>query len=158
MRDVSCWEWFSSLFTKAGKNCCHPTMAVGNKNIIINNHGIINHGIINYYNGYNGHNDNNSIMTTITAGENLSAAETSSVTTFLEKETYIISSPGCGDVIVTLPSPLEQFSIFPLIPMKMGNLYFSFTNPSLFMLLTLSLVLLLLYFVTKNGGGKPKAR
>ncbi|KAL2936217.1 ATP synthase subunit a [Bienertia sinuspersici] len=28
--------------------------------------------------------------------------------------------------------------------MKIGNLYFSFTNPSLFMLLTLSLVLLIL--------------
>ncbi|XP_057548657.1 ATP synthase subunit a-like [Amaranthus tricolor] len=52
-----------------------------------------------------------------------------------------------------IPSPLEQFSILPLIPMKIGNLYFSFTNPSLFMLLTLSLVLLLLHFVTKKGGG-----
>ncbi|KAM7460042.1 hypothetical protein LguiA_035972 [Lonicera macranthoides] len=38
--------------------------------------------------------------------------------------------------------------------MNIGNLYFSFTNPSLFMLLTLSLVLLLVHFVTKNGGGK----
>ncbi|KAK9673412.1 hypothetical protein RND81_12G166000 [Saponaria officinalis] len=50
-------------------------------------------------------------------------------------------------------SPLDQFAILPLIPMKLGNLYFSFTNPSLFMLLTLSLVLLLLHFVTKKGGG-----
>ena len=50
-------------------------------------------------------------------------------------------------------SPLEQFAILPLIPMNIGNLYFSFTNPSLFMLLTLSLVLLLVHFVTKNGGG-----
>lgn len=50
-------------------------------------------------------------------------------------------------------SPLEQFAIIPLIPMKIGNLYFSFTNPSLSMLLTLSLVLLLVHFVTKNGGG-----
>ncbi|CBI22331.3 unnamed protein product, partial [Vitis vinifera] len=39
--------------------------------------------------------------------------------------------------------------------MNIGNLYFSFTNPSLFMLLTLSLVLLLVHFVTKNGGGNP---
>ena len=54
---------------------------------------------------------------------------------------------------ITPNSPLEQFSILPLIPMKIGNLYFSFTNPSLFMLLTLSLVLLLVHFVTKNGGG-----
>ncbi|MCL7024644.1 hypothetical protein MKW94_024881 [Papaver nudicaule] len=37
--------------------------------------------------------------------------------------------------------------------MKIGNLFFSFTNSSLFMLLTLSLVLLLVHFVTKNGGG-----
>lgn len=40
-------------------------------------------------------------------------------------------------------SPLEQFSIHPFILMKMGNFYFSFTNPSLSMLLTLGLVLLL---------------
>jgi len=53
----------------------------------------------------------------------------------------------------TIFSPLEQFSIIPLIPMKIGNLYFSFTNSSLFMLLTLSLVLLLIHFVTKKGGG-----
>nr|YP_010900760.1 ATPase subunit 6 [Santalum album]WHS25603.1 ATPase subunit 6 [Santalum album] len=52
-----------------------------------------------------------------------------------------------------VPSPLEQFEIIPLIPMKIGDLYFSFTNPSLFMLLTLSLVLLLVHFVTKKGGG-----
>nr|UKE80281.1 ATPase subunit 6 [Hibiscus cannabinus] len=51
-------------------------------------------------------------------------------------------------------SPLDQFDILPLIPMDMGNLYFSFTNPSLFMLLTLILFLLLVYFVTKKGGGK----
>jgi F-type H+-transporting ATPase subunit a len=54
---------------------------------------------------------------------------------------------------ITPNSPLEQFAILPLIPMNIGNLYFSFTNPSLFMLLTLSLVLLLVHFVTKNGGG-----
>ena len=54
---------------------------------------------------------------------------------------------------ITPNSPLEQFSILPLIPMNIGNLYFSFTNPSLFMLLTLSLVLLLVHFVTKKGGG-----
>nr|AKQ51029.1 ATP synthase subunit 6 [Neobartsia pedicularoides] len=52
-----------------------------------------------------------------------------------------------------VPSPLDQFSIIPLIPMKIGDFYFSFTNSSLFMLLTLSLVLLLVHFVTKKGGG-----
>nr|ULQ69359.1 ATPase subunit 6 [Flagellaria indica] len=51
-------------------------------------------------------------------------------------------------------SPLEQFSIHPLIPLNIGNYYFSFTNPSLSMLLTLGLVLLLIFFVTKKGGGK----
>ena len=54
---------------------------------------------------------------------------------------------------ITPNSPLEQFSILPLIPMNIGNFYFSFTNPSLFMLLNLSLVLLLVHFVTKKGGG-----
>nr|ANY30727.1 ATPase subunit 6 [Najas guadalupensis] len=38
--------------------------------------------------------------------------------------------------------------------MKVGKIYLSFTNPSLSMLLTLSLVLLMLSFVTKKGGGK----
>nr|QXE44267.1 ATP synthase subunit 6 [Sciadopitys verticillata] len=39
-----------------------------------------------------------------------------------------------------------------MIPMKIGNLYFPFTNSSLFMLLTIGLVLLLVHFATKNGG------
>ena len=47
-------------------------------------------------------------------------------------------------------SPLDQFSINPLIPMDIGDFYFSFTNSSLSMLLTLGLVLLILYFVTKK--------
>ena len=58
------------------------------------------------------------------------------------------------DLAGIVPSPLDQFEIIPLIPMNIGDLYFSFTNPSLFMLLTLSLVLLLVHFVTKKGGGK----
>lgn len=49
-------------------------------------------------------------------------------------------------------SPLEQFSIIPLIPISFGNLYFSFTNSSLFMLLATSFFLLLLAFVTEKGG------
>ena len=52
--------------------------------------------------------------------------------------------------VFPIPSPLEQFEIIPFLPMKIGDLYFSFTNPSLFMLLTLSLVLLLVHFVTKK--------
>ena len=58
------------------------------------------------------------------------------------------------DLAGIVPSPLEQFEIVPLIDLKIGDLYFSFTNPSLFMLLTLSLFLLLVHFVTKKGGGK----
>jgi len=53
-----------------------------------------------------------------------------------------------------LESPLDQFSIHPIIPLNIGNYYFSFTNSSLFMLLTLGLVLLLVFVVTKKGGGK----
>ena len=57
---------------------------------------------------------------------------------------------------VDASSPLEQFEIIPFFPMKIGDLYFSFINPSLFMLLTLSFFLLLLYFVTKKKkGGVP---
>lgn len=67
----------------------------------------------------------------------------------IESESYRTALDLAGIVA----SPLEQFTILPLIPMKIGNLYFSFTNSSLFMLLTLSLVLLLLHFVTKKGGG-----
>nr|AHA47100.1 ATP synthase F0 subunit 6 [Amborella trichopoda] len=55
--------------------------------------------------------------------------------------------------MITPNSPLEQFAILPLIPMNIGNLYFSFTNPSLSMLLTICFVLLLVHEVTKNGGG-----
>ena len=53
-----------------------------------------------------------------------------------------------------LESPLDQFSIHPIIDYNMGNFYFSFTNPSLSMMLTLGLVLLLVFVVTKKGGGK----
>ncbi|WOG81008.1 hypothetical protein DCAR_0100153 [Daucus carota subsp. sativus] len=66
---------------------------------------------------------------------------------------YVESFHNTLEQPLTIPSPLEQFDIIPLIPMNIGHLYFSFTNPSLFMLLTLSLVLLLVHFVTKNGGG-----
>jgi F-type H+-transporting ATPase subunit a len=55
--------------------------------------------------------------------------------------------------LMEIPSPLDQFEIVPLIPMHIGNFYFSFTNSSLFMLLTLSFFLLLIHFVTKKGGG-----
>nr|UYI31401.1 ATP synthase F0 subunit 6 [Calypogeia azorica] len=49
-------------------------------------------------------------------------------------------------------SPLEQFAIIQLIPIHIGNLHLPFTNSSLFMLLTIGLVLLLVHCVTLNGG------
>ncbi|KAM0851213.1 hypothetical protein ACQ4PT_052552 [Festuca glaucescens] len=51
-------------------------------------------------------------------------------------------------------SPLDQFAIHPYIPLHMGPFYLSFTNLSLSMLLTIGLVLLLFFVVTKKGGGK----
>nr|YP_009138113.1 H-transporting ATPase [Lobosphaera incisa]AKF78671.1 H-transporting ATPase [Lobosphaera incisa] len=49
-------------------------------------------------------------------------------------------------------TPLEQFSIISLIPIRLGNIYLSFTNSSLFLLLTTGLVFLLFHMVTQNGG------
>nr|YP_001315114.1 ATP synthase F0 subunit 6 [Chlorokybus atmophyticus]ABO15092.1 ATP synthase F0 subunit 6 [Chlorokybus atmophyticus] len=53
---------------------------------------------------------------------------------------------------MTCFSPLEQFTIISLIPIRIGNLFFSFTNSSLFMLLTTSLVIFLFYLTTIKGG------
>ncbi len=49
-------------------------------------------------------------------------------------------------------TPLEQFSIINLIPLHLGNLYFSFTNSSLYIMLAIGLFLFLAQLVTKNGG------
>lgn len=49
-------------------------------------------------------------------------------------------------------SPLEQFTIISLIPMHIGNFYFSFTNSSLFMCLSTGLFLMLCSLVTVKGG------
>jgi len=49
-------------------------------------------------------------------------------------------------------TPLEQFSIISLIPIHLGNVYISFTNSSLYLLLTTGLVGVLFYLVTQNGG------
>nr|ULQ70072.1 ATP synthase F0 subunit 6 [Xyris pauciflora] len=65
-----------------------------------------------------------------------------------------ITSSTFFDLLNLCRSPLEQFAIHPLIPFQIGNFYFSFTNSSLSMLLTLGLVLLLILVVTKKGGGK----
>jgi len=49
-------------------------------------------------------------------------------------------------------TPLEQFSIVSLIPIRFGNIYLSFTNSSLYLLLATGLVVVLFYLVTQNGG------
>ena len=49
-------------------------------------------------------------------------------------------------------SPLEQFSIISLLPLHVGNFYFSFTNSSLFLFLSTGLFLLLFFLVTVQGG------
>ncbi len=49
-------------------------------------------------------------------------------------------------------TPLEQFSIISLIPFHFGNIYLSFTNSSLYVMLTTGLVFILFFLVTKNGG------
>ena len=49
-------------------------------------------------------------------------------------------------------SPLEQFNIITLIPLHSGNVYYSFTNSSLYMLLVVGLVLSLFQMVTAEGG------
>ena len=49
-------------------------------------------------------------------------------------------------------TPLEQFSIISLFPIRVGNLFLSFTNSSLYMVLATGLVSLLFYLVTREGG------
>ena len=49
-------------------------------------------------------------------------------------------------------SPLEQFSIVSILPIRIGNLFLSFTNSSLYLLVATGLVSLLLYLVTREGG------
>jgi F-type H+-transporting ATPase subunit a len=51
-----------------------------------------------------------------------------------------------------ISSPLEQFSIISLIPLHVGNIYFSFTNSAFYMFLATGLVSLLCYLVTVHGG------
>lgn len=49
-------------------------------------------------------------------------------------------------------SPLEQFSIVSIIPLHIGNYYFSFTNSALYLVIATGTAALLFYFVTANGG------
>ena len=49
-------------------------------------------------------------------------------------------------------SPLEQFSIVSYIPIRIGNIFLSFTNSSLYLLIATGGVSLLLYCVGSKGG------
>ena len=49
-------------------------------------------------------------------------------------------------------TPREQFSINTLLPIRLRNVYISFTNSSLYLLLATGLVVLFLYLITLNGG------
>lgn len=51
-----------------------------------------------------------------------------------------------------ISTPLEQFSIISIVPLHVGNVYFSFTNSALYMFLATGLVSLLCYLVTIHGG------
>ena len=51
-----------------------------------------------------------------------------------------------------ISTPLEQFSINTLLPIRLGNVYISFTNSSLYLLLATGLVVLFLYLITLNAG------
>ena len=49
-------------------------------------------------------------------------------------------------------TPLEQFSIFSLLPIRIANVYISFTNSSLYLLIATGLIILVLYLITLKGG------
>lgn len=55
-------------------------------------------------------------------------------------------------------TPLEQFSIICLVPLRVGTLDLSFTNSSLYLLYTTGLVLLLTHLVTLHGGNIVPSR
>jgi ATP synthase subunit 6 len=55
--------------------------------------------------------------------------------------------------IKMISSPLEQFEIFPLISLRLGSFDLSFTNSSLFMLLSAGLILVLVQLIVVNGNG-----
>lgn len=67
---------------------------------------------------------------------------------------YLSDAESSNSSYLEAVNPLEQFSIHPILDLHIGNFYFSFTNLSLSMLLTLGLVLLMVFVVTKKGGGK----
>lgn len=52
-----------------------------------------------------------------------------------------------------ISSPLEQFEVFPLIGIRLGSFDISFTNASLLMVLSASLVVVLVQLIAVNGKG-----
>ncbi|MEN3792651.1 F0F1 ATP synthase subunit A [Fulvimarina sp. MAC3] len=51
--------------------------------------------------------------------------------------------------------PIHQFEIYPLVPIDIGGLDFSFTNSALFMVLTAALTAGFLYYSTRGRGLVP---
>jgi F-type H+-transporting ATPase subunit a len=49
-------------------------------------------------------------------------------------------------------SPLEQFTIIRILPIRFGNFDLSFTNSSFYLFMATGFCILLFYFVTKDGG------
>lgn len=50
-------------------------------------------------------------------------------------------------------NPLEQFEIFPIIPLGFGSFDLSFTNSSLMMVLGVALIIILIQLITVDGNG-----
>ena len=47
---------------------------------------------------------------------------------------------------IMIYTPLEQFSIVSIVPIRLGNIYLSFTNSSLYLFFATGLVVLLFYY------------
>jgi F-type H+-transporting ATPase subunit a len=52
-----------------------------------------------------------------------------------------------------ISSPLEQFELIPLIPIRFGDFDISITHSTLFMLISLTTFLLLIRMILMNNGG-----
>lgn len=51
-----------------------------------------------------------------------------------------------------ITSPLEQFSIYTIIPINIGHFFFSFTNSTFYIIGSTGIICFLFYLVTLNGG------
>ncbi|MEM7446160.1 MAG: F0F1 ATP synthase subunit A [Pseudomonadota bacterium] len=52
-------------------------------------------------------------------------------------------------------SPIEQFEVYPLLPIQVGNLDLSFTNSSLWMVITVAVSTVILAFSARGGALVP---